>query len=472
MHHKVHNYCIFNVYFYQQIRILCKKLVEMVQKIDKNPQLEMFRTPLVHFVKERHKLILLSKKINWDLLEEQLSKYYCLDNGRPGIPIRTVAGMLILRRMFNESDESVIERWVENPYWQYFCGEVYFCHEPPFDRTELIKFRKRIGEEGAEKILKMSVDLFPKKEVQEKEVLIDTTVQEKNITYPTDVKLQKKIIEKCRKIAKSESVQLRQTYRKELKQLMIDQRFHNHPRRRKKAKAAARRIKTIAGKIYRDLYRRLDEAQREYYSRLFVLFDKLLAQQKESKNKIYSIHQPYVKCIAKGKEAKNYEFGNKSSIVKTKESGIIVGALAFTENIYDGDTLAPQLEQVERLTGKLPKYGIVDRGYRGRKLINGVKILCPAKLAASATRYLIQKTRKQFRARAGIEPVIGHIKRDHRMWRNFLLDEDGDKINTILAATGFNLRKMLQRLDAGAMQITNCLFLWWYRVKIDLKIAI
>jgi IS5 family transposase len=299
----------------------------------------------------------------------------------------------------------------------------------------------------------MSILLFPKKEVQEKEVLIDTTVQEKNITYPTDVKLQKKIIEKCRKIAKDEGVQLRQTYKRELKQLMVDQRFHSHPKRKKKARAAARRIKVIAGKIYRDLYRKLDDGQQKHYSKLFRVFDRVLEQQKDGKNKIYSIHQPHVKCIAKGKEAKKYEFGNKSSIAKTKNSGIIIGALAFSDNIYDGDTLSPQLKQVERLTGKMPKYGIVDRGYRGRKIIEGVKILTPRKLAASATRYLVQKTRKQFRARAGIEPVIGHIKRDHRMWRNFLLDEDGDKLNTILAATGFNLRKMLRRLEAGAMKI-------------------
>lgn len=423
----------------------------MVQKIDKTPQLEMFKTPLQHFIKEGHKLVLLSRRINWDQLEAQLSQFYCLDNGRPSVPIRTVAGMLLLRRMFNESDESVIERWVENPYWQYFCGEVYFRHAPPFDRTELIKFRKRIGDEGAEMLLKMSIDLFPRKEVQEKEVLIDTTVQEKNITYPTDAKLQKKIIEKCRGIAGKESVQLRQTYGRELKQLMIDQRFHSHPKRKKKAKAAARRIKVIAGKISRDLYRKLDDGQRSQYSKLFTIFDTILAQQKDGKSKIYSIHQPHVKCIAKGKEAKKYEFGNKSSIVKTKRSGIIVGAMAFTENIYDGDTLPPQLKQVERLTGKMPRYGIVDRGYRGRKAVEGVKILSPGRLFASASRYLLQKTRNRFRARAGIEPVIGHLKRDHRMWRNFLLDEEGDKFNTILAATGFNLRKMLQRLEAGAL---------------------
>lgn len=441
----------------------------MIQKIDKTPQLDIFKTPLQHFIKQEHKLVLLSKKINWDQLETQLSKYYCLNNGRPGVPIRTVAGMLLLRRMFNESDESIIERWVENPYWQYFCGEVYFRYEPPFDRTELIKFRKRIGEEGAEILLKMSINLFPRKEVQEKEILIDTTVQEKNITYPTDVKLQKKIVEKCRKIAKNEKIQLRQTYGKELKQLMIDQRFHNHPKRKKKAKAAARRIKVIAGKIYRDLYRKLDNSQKERYSKLFSIFNTVLAQQKGGKNKVYSIHQPHVKCIAKGKEAKKYEFGNKSSIAKTKKSGIIVGALAFSENIYDGDTLSPQLIQVERLTDKMPSYGIVDRGYRGRKNIEGVKIISPGKLIASASRYLIQKTRNQFRARAGIEPVIGHIKRDHRMWRNFLLDEDGDKFNTILAATGFNLRKMLQRLEAGAIEILVSIFGWIILRKIRLN---
>ncbi len=441
------------MHFYQLFQNLFENLVEMIQKLDKTPQLDIFKTPLKHFIKEEHKLVLLTKKINWEELETQLSKYYCKDNGRPGIPIRTVAGMVLLKRMFNESDESVIDRWVENPYWQYFCGETFFQHEPPFDRTELIKFRKRLGEEGAEILLKTSIHLFKKKEVQEKEVLIDTTVQEKNITYPTDVKLQKKIIEKCRKIAKKENIQLRQTYRKELKQLMIDQRFHSHPKRKKKAMAAARRIKVIAGKIYRDLDRKLDKEQKASYKKLFNLFDKILEQQRSDQNKVYSLHQPHVKCIAKGKEAKKYEFGNKSSFVKTKKSGIIIGAMAFSENIYDGDTLSPQLKQVERLAGKMPKAGIVDRGYRGRKKIEGVDIIMPAKLAKSTSRYLVQKTRKRFRARAGIEPVIGHIKRDHRMWRNFLLDEDGDKLNTLLAATGFNLRKMLQRLEAGAIDI-------------------
>ena len=442
----------------------------MIGKIDNTPQLNMFKTPLKHFINDSHELVLLSKNINWDSLEESLSIYYTKDNGRPGVPIRMISGILMLKRIYNESDESVLNRWTENPYWQYFTGETYFNHDLPFDRTELIKFRKRIGEEGSEQILKMSILLFPKKEVQEKEILIDTTVQEKNITYPTDPKLQKKIIEKCRDIAQKEGITLRQSYKRILKQLMIEQRFRNHPKRRKKAIAAGRKIKVIAGRVFRDVDRKLNEQTKEQYAELFKIFSQLLTQKKGSKNKIYSIHQPHVKCIAKGKEAKKFEFGNKTSIVKTIKSGIIVGAMAFTENIYDGDTLEPQLQQTERLTGRKPKAGIVDRGYRGRKLINGVKIIIPKRLPDSATSYQRQKIRRFFRARAGIEPVIGHLKQDHRMSRNFLLDDDGDKINTILAATGFNLRKMLQRLKAEAL--SSFWTFWNYLVsrKVGMKI--
>lgn len=239
---------------------------------------------------------------------------------------------------------------------------------------------------------------------------------------------------------------------------MIDQRFHNHPKRRKKALAAQRRIRTIARKILRELERKMDPQKEFLHSERLNIFHAILNQNRNSTNKIYSIHQPYVNCISKGKEAKKYEFGNKSSIVKTMKSGIIVGALAFIDNIYDGDTLEPQLEQVERLTGYKPKKGIVDRGYRGRKNILGVQILIPKKLPGWVTRYQKQKIRKYFRARAGIEPVIGHLKHDHRMNRNYLLDEIGDKTNTILAAAGFNLKKMLQRLKAEANHLFVCIY--------------
>ena len=265
-------------------------------------------------------------------------------------------------------------------------------------------------------------------------------------------------LEKCRDIAKQESVVLRQSYKRTLKQLMIDQRFREHPKRRKKANAAARKIKVIAGRVVRDLERKLNTEQLGRYELDLKLFHRVLKQTQKDSNKIYSLHEPEVRCIAKGKEAKKYEFGNKVSIAKTMKSGIIVGALSFSDNPYDANTLDPQLLQVERLTGKLPKTAITDRGYRGKKKVLGVEIRIPGKLPAKATNYEKQKARKYFRARAGIEPVIGHIKHDHRMIRNYLSGTQGDAINTLLAATGFNMMKMLRRIKAQTIVLFRYLY--------------
>ena len=416
----------------------------MIGKHDKTPQLSIFDTPLERFINLDHELCVLSKKINWDSIEKDFSTYYS-EIGRPSVPIRRMIGLLLLKHIYNLSDEAIVDRWIENPYWQYFSGEKVFQTKKPFDPTEFIHFRNRIGKEGAEKLLKVSVQLFGK-EAQEKEVLIDSTVQEKNITYPTDAKLHKRIIDKVNKIAKQEGIVLRQTYTRTLKQLLIDQRFHSHPKRRKKAKAALRKIKTIAGRQVRDIERQFTQEQKEKYQDLFIILNKILIQKKGDKNKIYSIHEPNVNCIAKGKEAKKFEFGNKSGIVLTKTTKIVVGALAFEGNPYDGHTLDEHLIQTEYLTEKRPKTGIVDRGYKGKKNIDGTKIILPSAPKKNSTPYQKQKARKQFRARAGIEPVIGHIKHDHRMLRNYLKGANGDQLNTILAGTGFNLKKMLNRI--------------------------
>jgi IS5 family transposase len=438
----------------------------MVGKIDKNPQLSMFQVPLIQFINLEHGLCVLARSISWDDIEKEFAGYY-IDFGRPSVPVRKIVGLILLKYLYNESDESVVEKWIENPYWQYFCGEVNFQKNGPFDPSEFVHFRKRIGEEGAEKLLKLSIKLFGK-DALEKEVLIDTTVQEKNITYPTDTKLHKKIIDKCNKIAEKECLEIRQSYKRTIKPLMQAQRFRNHPKRKKAANAAARKIKTIAGRLVRDISRKLDKKQNDVYENELIIFRKILAQVKDTKNKIYSIHEPDVLCIAKGKEAKKYEYGNKSSIVKTKTTGIIVGALAFHENIYDGDTLLPQLNQVERLTGGKPKIGIADRGYRGRAQINGIQIVIPRPLHKGTSKYEKLKTRKRFRARAGIEPIIGHIKHDHRMLRNYLKGTQGDSINTMLAAAAFNLKKKINQIKE---EIKN-LLLNIYRYNFSFKFQI
>ncbi len=207
----------------------------------------------------------------------------------------------------------------------------------------------------------------------------------------------------------------------------------------------------------------MDLEQKEKYEELLLIFNQILSQERYSKDKIYSIHEPHVKCIAKGKETKKYEYGNKVSIAKTRKSGIIVGALSFLDNVYDGATLESQLSQIEKVTGgHKPQTGIVYRGYRGRKWVNDTQIVIPGKLPASATNYRKQKIRKQFRARAGIEPVIGHLKHDHRMNRNYLSGYQGDTVNVLLAAAGFNMRKMLLRIRKELKnilsQIINSIF--------------
>src|SRR4030066_1999261 len=193
----------------------------MKGKIPKNPQLNVFRVPLVSIINMEHELVLLTQRIDWEKVENEFSVYYP-ELGRPAVPIRKMVGSMLLKQMYNLGDETFVARWIENPCWQYFCGEIYFQYYNPYDPTDFVHFRKRIGEEGAEKILKLSINLFDSKEVNEKEVQFDTTVQEKNITFPTDSKLHKKIIEGCIKIAEKEGIVLRQSYKRTVKQLMID----------------------------------------------------------------------------------------------------------------------------------------------------------------------------------------------------------------------------------------------------------
>jgi IS5 family transposase len=401
-----------------------------------------------------HELVLLAQRIDWKSVDKEFSIYYPY-MGRRAVPVRKMVGSMILKQMYNLGDETFVDRWIENPYWQYFCGETFFQYEKPFDPSEFVHFRRRIGEVGAQKILKLSINLFDPKEIHEKEVLIDTTVQEKNITFPTDSKLHKKIIEGCRKIAEKEDLTLRQSYRRTVKQLMIEQRFREHPKKRKKANAAARKLKTIAGRLVRDVERGLDDKDRlNSYDDQLWLYYRVLGQKKDDNNKLYSFHAPEVKCISKGKEHKRYEFGNKSSFVLTKKSGIVVGAMAFEDNIYDGHTLEPQLAQVEDLLGRLPETALVDRGCKGRKSILGVNIKIPGS-GKGKTAYQKAKDRERFRRRASIEPIIGHLKQDHRVLRNYLKGVEGDMINTLLAGAAFNMMKMLRKIRKSIICVLN-----------------
>ena len=284
----------------------------------------------------------------------------------------------------------------------------------------------------------------------------------------TDVKLQKKIIEKCRAIAEQEGIQLRQSYKRTLKALMLAQRNGKHPKRRKKANAARRKIKTIAHRLVRELNRKLTGPIKAYYQEQLALFQGVLDQKRHDKNKVYSLHAPEVCCIAKGKEHKPYEFGSKVSLVRGADSGVITGITNFNTNIYDGHTLEPALAQSERIRaiigGNRPRIAVVDRGCWGRKQIDGTQICIPATPSKKATAYQKRKARKRFRQRAAIEPTISHVKHDHRMIRNFLKGEVGDAVNALLAASAFNLKKRYNQIRTtlkGKAQLIFDLFYRW-----------
>jgi IS5 family transposase len=402
---------------------------------------------------QKHPLYILAHKVHWHLFEESFSPLYSQDTGRPAKPIRLMVGLLMLKHIRNISDESVVEQWSENNYYQYFCGETSFVAGVPCEASELVHFRHRIGEKGIELILKESIRINGE-DSNDDHVNIDTTVQEKNITFPTDAKLHKKIINKCKKIAQEEQLPVRQTYTRTLKKLARDQRFRNHPKNKTKAHKADRKIKTIAGRLVRELERNL--APNSKHQTDLDLFQQLLAQKRGSKNKIYSIHEPEVCCISKGKEHKKYEFGNKASFVKT-DTGVIVGAMSF-RNEYDGHTLESVLEQVENLTGKTPKRAKVDRGYRGKKQVGETAILIPSPPKKMLTYYQRKKLSEAHKKRAAIEPIIGHIKADHRLNRNFYKGLVGDSINIMLAAAGFNFKRMMNKWKSSFVLFFHQLF--------------
>jgi len=416
----------------------------MLGKTPKYHQANVFQTPLKNFINMEHELVQLAEAIDWDSVENEFKGYFA-ELGRPGVPIRRMVGLMLLKSLYNLSDENTVARWVENPYYQYFTGEFVFQTQPPIDPADFSKFRRRIGEEGAEKLLKLSIQLNADECSQETEVMVDTTVQEKNITFPTDVKLTRKIIARCLLMARKENITLRRTYTRELKALNLQTRFMNHPKRKREGQKAKKRLQTIGKALVNDLERKMNSRQRKLYLNDLLLYAKVLTQKRADKQKIYSLHEPEVQCIAKGKEHKQYEFGNKSSIAKTK-TGVIVGAMTFKGNPFDGHTLPEQLDQIKRLSDMTVLSAVVDRGYRGRKWIDETKVEIPGNGKRSDSYYQKQKARKKFCRRAGIEPVIGHLKQDHRMQRNYLKGAVGDAINTMLAAAGYNLKHWLNKV--------------------------
>lgn len=408
----------------------------------------------------QHPLYILANKINWQQFEDAFAKHYSQKMGAPAKPIRLMVSLLVLKQLRNLSDESVAEQWSENSYYQYFSGENYFASKEPCVATELVEFRKRIGEGGVELIFKESIRINGK-DGQQETLSADTTVQEKNITFPTDDKLYKKIISKCQDIAEKENIELRQSYTQTVKKLSIVQRMKRRKGGNAIARKAGKKIKTIAGRLTRELERKLTPQSLQKWGTDLELFQKVLAQKKEDTGKIYSLHEPQVKCFSKGKEHKKYEFGSKASFLITQKTGVIVGAMNFSENMHDSKTLPDALRQHERLTGIKAKEVYVDRGYPGTKQTGGTQIHLP-----KPNKNITLSQRKKHRRRAAIEPVIGHLKHDYRMLRNFLKGNFGDAVNVMLAASAMNFKRMMNKWKENPSA-----FIFWLRFRMQLLLS-
>lgn len=410
---------------------------------------------------QKHPLYILSNKVNWQLFEDAFLPLYCKNNGRPAKPIRLMVGLLILKHLRNISDESVVEQWSENLYYQYFCGMTEFYAAAPCEASELVHFRKRIGESGIELIFKESIRINGD-DSNDEHGSADTTVQEKNITFPTDSKLHRKIIKKSLEIVAKENISIRQSYSRILKKLSIDQRFRNHPKNKLKARKADKKVKTIAGRLVRELKRNLPV--NSVYLTDLNLFTQVLEQKRNTHNKIYSLSEPNVTCISKGKEHKKYEFGNKVSVILTQNTGVIVGAMGF-RNEFDGHTLEPALNQVERLVGKALKTVTADRGYRGNLQIGQTLVQIPKPFSKKQTKYQQKKLKNAYKQRAAIEPIIGHLKTDHRLNRNFYKGIFGDNINILLASAAFNFKRMMNKwknqIKDFFIQFFQTLYFWF-----------
>jgi IS5 family transposase len=409
---------------------------------------DLLRPRLVDMIDPRHELVKLAGLIDWGVFEREWAGFFPSGKGRPATEPRLVAGLLYLQHAYRLSDEAVVARWVENPYYQHLTGEVFFQHKLPIDPSSLTRWRGRIGEEGVEWLLTQTIQAGQRSgainEDSVKRVAVDTTVMEKNIAYPTDARLYERARDQLVALAQEAAVELRQSYARLAPRLALQVGRYAHARQFKRMRKALKRLKGYTGRVMRDLRRHLQDIPegglRDRIIAKLALVSQLLHQQPKGADKIYALHEPEVDCISKGKARVRYEFGCKLSVTATLDEGFIVGMRSFPGNPYDGHTLRPALEQVEILTDQRPDLAVVDRGYRGHRE-NRTRVLI-----SGTRRGLTPKLIADLRRRSAIEAEIGHMKTDGRLSRCPLKGTIGNALFAVLCACGHNIRKILAHL--------------------------
>jgi len=456
---------------------------------------DFFRARLDHMIDLRHSLAVLASRMPWQQIEASVAHLFSrkahagqampdLDlfgeaptplarqsnAGRPRVPLRTMIALLYLKHAFNLSDEAVVERWSETPRWQFFSGLAYYEERLPCDATTLVKFRRLLGEEGVEELLAQTVNLavslklIPASALAT--VVVDSTVQEKAVAHPTDSKLLETARAKLVGAAQDAGIELKQTFAKEGRLLRFKAGRYAHARQFKRMRRVIKRQSTVLGRLAREIERKasgLSAAVREALSGALGKARRIADQSRSRKNasgtsKLYAWHAPEVECIAKGKSRTPYEFGVKVGFAATLKHNLIVGARAFVGNPYDGHTLREQLEQTAILmqdTGCKPATAYVDLGYRGVDADNlGVAIKHRGKFKTLTT-----QERTLLKRRQAIEPIIGHLKAEHRMNRCHLKGEQGDRLHAVLCAAGYNIRWLLRMIAKKGVPFLRRLYL-------------
>jgi IS5 family transposase len=415
---------------------------------------DLFRSRLDQLIDLDHALVKLARAIDWRFLEEKFGAAYTDKPGHPPLPTRLMAGLAILKHTYDLSDEGLCERWVENPYFQYFCGEEFFQHRLVFDRSSLTRWRQRMGEEKLLALLQESLAVATRTEALRPKdlarVVVDTTVQPKAVMFPTDARLTDRARMRLVRLAQKLGVELRQSYRRVGKLALIKHQRYAHAKQFKRANKALRKLRTYLGRVMRDIARKTagDEELRAAFVRELYLAERVLSQDRRQRGrKVYSLHAPEVECIGKGKAHKPYEFGVKASIATTiaPSAGgqFVTHAMALPGNPYDGHTLATVIPAMEALIGNVLVRAVADAGYRGHNAPPEHRFHV---YTAGQKRGVTEAIKRDMRRRAAIEPVIGHLKEDHRMGRCHLAHAAGDAANVVLAAAGYNFRRLIQWL--------------------------
>ena len=371
-----------------------------------NRQDDLFRPSLEKVINLRHPLVRLAAEIDWDILAGRFGSACRLGPGQPPLPTRLVAGLLILRHMHNLSDEALCDRWVENPYFQYFCGEVAFRHDLPFDRSSLTRWRQRLGEEQIAALLQESLSVAHRIGAIEtkdlERVVVDTTVQEKAIAHPSDARLMHRAIEKLVDLAKREGIELRQSYLRVAKRAAIMVGRYTHAHQFKRARRELKFLRTRLGRVIRDIKRKIegDPALEDRFGPLLDLAHRVRHQEPRHRGpKVYSLHAPEVECIGKGKARAPYEFGCKVSIATPttapKGGQFVLHAKALHGNPYKGHTLGPVITDLEKLTGVAARRIHATRAIAATTIPTGSR-------SGSAARFAVPP--KLSAARCGVAP--------------------------------------------------------------------